>query len=700
MATETELKFNVTTPETFNELKNLTELDGFVIERIGLKVIVDRYMDTTDRHLFDAGFACRLRTPQHEEGQMIATLKSLTPARAGLHRRQEIEEPVPGDEPATWPDTGIKRVLSDIIQDAPLQGLFTIYQTRLKYHVLADQAPLMELSLDRVGGKPDQTDYLELELELLEAGTEAMLYEFAGALQARWPLHAEQRSKFERAYQAIYGEDNCMFDLTVHEQKTLEKVASGTNKNLARRANIILLSAEVGTVAEIATQVGFTARTVKQWQREFAEKRLDIFPGDALPGIGAETPAAAGADVAALETADAEATAPEVVDAEATAPETVDAEATAPEVVDAEAATTEVEPATTTRKSKKAKMAQSGKKKKARKKAKRKAKKNRNSLHPAKQIGLAATDSFAEAGRKVLKFHFAGMLAREAGTRLGEDIEELHDMRVATRRMRAAFSLFGSSYRQSAIKPLLDGLKATGRALGPVRDMDVFLEKLQAYRDSMDNTEQDEFQIFLNVWADKRARARRKLLGYLDSKKYRQFKRDFQSFVTTEGRGVKTIPQTVPPVPFQLRHIVPGLVYKAYDQVRAYETLLNNAPIETLHQLRISFKGLRYTLEFMEEVLGSGKELVISEVKAMQNHLGDLNDADVASALLRNFLAEWEDYQQHLPLTQRQRPTPIVSYLNAQINKRHDLLVTFPEAWERFNRPEIRETLARSIANL
>ena len=64
-----------------------------------------------------------------------------------------------------------------------------------------------------------------------------------------------------------------------------------------------------------------------------------------------------------------------------------------------------------------------------------------------KTPGVAADDHLAEAGRKVMRFHLARMLAREAGTRDGRDPEELHAMRVATRRQRAAWRVFGASFR-------------------------------------------------------------------------------------------------------------------------------------------------------------------------------------------------------------------------------------------------------------
>jgi CHAD domain-containing protein len=91
---------------------------------------------------------------------------------------------------------------------------------------------------------------------------------------------------------------------------------------------------------------------------------------------------------------------------------------------------------------------------------------------------------------------------------------------------------------------------------------------------------------------------------------------------------------------------------------------------------------------------------VIEEIKVMQDHLGDLNDANVACQMLRDFLDEWEERQVLLPIEERQNPEPIVAYLGAKHAERHQLMVTFPLAWERFNRPELRTALAEAIGGL
>jgi len=103
-------------------------------------------------------------------------------------------------------------------------------------------------------------------------------------------------------------------------------------------------------------------------------------------------------------------------------------------------------------------------------------------LSVSKTAGVTGDDHVAEAGRKVMRFHLARMLAREAGTRAGKDHTELHAMRVATRRQRAAWRVFGSSFRVARTKRFRSGLREIASRLGAVRDLDVLLEAADEYR--------------------------------------------------------------------------------------------------------------------------------------------------------------------------------------------------------------------------
>jgi CHAD domain-containing protein len=313
--------------------------------------------------------------------------------------------------------------------------------------------------------------------------------------------------------------------------------------------------------------------------------------------------------------------------------------------------------------------------------------------------GIQAGEPLAEAGRKVWRYQLAHMLLHEPGTLLGEDIEALHDMRVATRRMRAAFEVFSPAFLPGALKKHRKGLRRTGRTLGKVRDLDVFIDKARHYQTTLPAVQHADLEPLLHAWVDAREAARKELVAYLQSSRYQAFKEKFYAFVSTPGAGTLPSPAEMP-VPYLVRQAVPALIYTRLAGVRAFEAILHRATLEQFHALRIEFKKLRYTLEYFREVLGEDVKVVINEIKKLQDHLGDLNDAHVAAGILRDFLAQWDALQAQKPVAERHNPAPVLMYLSYQYAERQRLMVTFQEAWAHFNRPGLREKLAKAISIL
>ena len=236
-----------------------------------------------------------------------------------------------------------------------------------------------------------------------------------------------------------------------------------------------------------------------------------------------------------------------------------------------------------------------------------------------------------------MRFHLARMLAREAGTRTGKEPEELHAMRVATRRQRAAWRVFGGSFRTGRTKKFRNGLREIAGRLGAVRDLDVLLEAADHYRADLPVTEQRALEPLLADWRDHRENARVLLIRELDSDGYRRWVDDYRDFVRTEGAGVLPVG---PVEPHRVRDTAPSAIWTAYEQVRGYEPVLRWADVETLHDLRIAGKWLRYTLEFVKEALGPESAPLIARVTALQDHLGLMHDADVSASMARAFLVE------------------------------------------------------------
>nr|MBA2555968.1 CHAD domain-containing protein [Chloroflexota bacterium] len=157
--------------------------------------------------------------------------------------------------------------------------------------------------------------------------------------------------------------------------------------------------------------------------------------------------------------------------------------------------------------------------------------------------GITPEDPLAEAGRKVLAMHLARMLSREAGSRSGDDMEDVHKMRVATRRMRAAWRVFEDAYRPKRAKRYVAELKAVAAALGGVRDLDVLLGHVGGYGASLAREGDGDADAAAGLdplvahWRRAREQAREGLIRTLDSAAYHAFVDDYLEFVATAGAG-------------------------------------------------------------------------------------------------------------------------------------------------------------------
>lgn len=312
-------------------------------------------------------------------------------------------------------------------------------------------------------------------------------------------------------------------------------------------------------------------------------------------------------------------------------------------------------------------------------------------------IGLQPTDSLTQAGRKVFAHHFHHLVACERKVRCDHDnIEAIHDMRVATRRFRAAIHVFETGFSSSSLKFLQKGLKQTTKMLGIARDLDVFVGNLRIYQQQFPLAEQSELAPLLEYFDLQREIARAKLRNYLESTAYEKFKSKTTHFLHQEFHEIHHKSQK--PIPFQIAHIAPTLIYKHYEAIRIYEPFLIDASVELLHQLRIDFKHFRYTLENFHDILGNENSAVLTEVKKMQNHLGELNDARVACELVQNFLQHWKQYRKKIATTRSKQPIAVINYLNVKQIEKERLLETFPQAWHHFNSNKLRLNLALSVA--
>ncbi|MFN8485070.1 MAG: CHAD domain-containing protein [Anaerolineae bacterium] len=305
--------------------------------------------------------------------------------------------------------------------------------------------------------------------------------------------------------------------------------------------------------------------------------------------------------------------------------------------------------------------------------------------------GVEPDDPMAEAGRKVLAFHFQRMLKEEDGAREGADIEAVHKMRVATRRMRAALKMFAPYYKARVVRDLEADLADTARALGRVRDLDVALAHVDEYAETLPAEARVGLEPLTEHWRKRRDKARKKLIAWLDGGAYKRFIAHFTDFVETPGKGaLKTAEDEVQPI--LVRHLAPAAIWDAFAEVRAFDRVVANAPVEVLHQLRIHSKRLRYTLEFFAEDLGPNADLLVNAVTAMQDHLGELHDAHVSMSTLGEFLTQQRHKGRELPAVQ--------DYLQARADAEMHYYATFAPVWESIVGESFRKKLGKAVARL
>jgi triphosphatase len=309
-----------------------------------------------------------------------------------------------------------------------------------------------------------------------------------------------------------------------------------------------------------------------------------------------------------------------------------------------------------------------------------------------KTPGVQAEDTLAEAGRKVLRLHLRRMLAMEAGTRSGADPEDLHKMRVATRRMRAAWRVFDGAYQPSRQRRYVAELKEVAAALGAVRDLDVQIDGLQDYRKGLPESGAGAMEPLIDAWKERRDQARSALVELLDSNGYGHFVDDYREFTDAVGSGVK---EPKPNEPSLVREAAGGRIWQAYEHVRAHDAALQWADAEGLHALRIDGKRLRYTLEFFREALPRLQvDRLIATVVELQDLLGEHNDADVASRAAREFLVAQGS---RLPEASRQA---IGHYVDSRTAEMARLRRRVPALWRRMVGQPFRRSLASAIASL
>jgi CHAD domain-containing protein len=234
--------------------------------------------------------------------------------------------------------------------------------------------------------------------------------------------------------------------------------------------------------------------------------------------------------------------------------------------------------------------------------------------------------------RAGLDAYLRAMLTHAPGTRVGADPEELHQMRVAVRKMRALLKTGQSFLDQRWSRPLRAELGWLGDVLGAVRDLDVLLERLGSQAAGFDIADRAAFTRLTAGLEEEHARNRRELVAMLDSDRYSEL-------VDRLGAAVRTPPPSSMDTQVTLRDIVTTQFHKLRKQV---QHVGKDATDPELHALRIQGKRLRYAAELADSS-GHRTQRLVTACKRFQDVLGEHQDASVAAERVTRLLHEMGD---------------------------------------------------------
>jgi len=213
------------------------------------------------------------------------------------------------------------------------------------------------------------------------------------------------------------------------------------------------------------------------------------------------------------------------------------------------------------------------------------------------------------------------------GVRRNDDVESVHKLRVASRRVRAALSVFAPCFQGKRTRDWKKTIKNLTRSSGAARDADVQIDFLEHHSTSEDPPAMQGLQYLIAAQKTRRAGMQSGLISVIDTVEASGILNDIldncQEII--DGEDGKTNIKTLST--YERAH---NQISNRLDQVFALEPFVHDESAAAKHhELRIAAKRLRYTMEIFSSVYSGGLGDYISIMKQFQDLLGEVHDYDV-----------------------------------------------------------------------
>ena len=245
---------------------------------------------------------------------------------------------------------------------------------------------------------------------------------------------------------------------------------------------------------------------------------------------------------------------------------------------------------------------------------------------------LSGDAAAGEVVRRAIALSVIRLVLHDPVVRLDVDSEGVHQARVATRRLRSDLRTFRQLVDPDFASTVRDELGWLAAILGEVRDGDVLLERLRGRIDALPASDQAGGAAVLATLEQERNDAHGRLLETLRSSRYLEL---LELLVAAANAPALAAEADAPAA-----DVVPRLVRRPWHKLAKRVKAVAESPSdEELHEIRIRTKRVRYAAEAATPIVGKPARSFARAAAALQEALGDVNDAVVAARWLDDWRA-------------------------------------------------------------
>lgn len=226
--------------------------------------------------------------------------------------------------------------------------------------------------------------------------------------------------------------------------------------------------------------------------------------------------------------------------------------------------------------------------------------------------------------KKIINYYFKVAIQNKVGCEIGMDIEYVHDMRVALRKMRTTLQCFKDYISRREYLYFKNNCKWIAFFLGKVRDCDVYRMKILHFLpDFMEENRKYEFECILNELDELRDENRHLMKLNFKSKRYRRFILKVEQFCKKSYILKSHKNELLKDFFHETLNKVLRNLRRNIKRVKKYGLSTSD---RSIHRLRINFKKLRYTLEIFSGLLDENQKRLRKRLSDIQDALGDYVD--------------------------------------------------------------------------